>query len=474
MGHWTLDAMRQEANAAAPRIYTALDLTLRNASGAQTSYRFASVGGLPGLTTPGAEPRVIDWGQPPRYAVDVTSATIGRTEAAVTLADPDSSVRARLEAGHNRLAPAWLRYVVPSLTADIYEPVLTGILEDWHSTFGQVELFLRVDDRVLDTDVPRLPILRPDWPDLTGTMASWYGTYFPVVMGTHSALGLSGTGAVRCVPVAWTTGSVGWYAPMLGPAAAIARVYVAGALKTLTTHYTVSLETRGRKPITVIKFTAGNIPTADQAVTCDLSGADASGVALGGAVITNAVRQIRKFILDYGWTDWRGGEYPSATPTTATLDDGLWSDAASIADTLKHEGTLYVGGGKDQARVRDVLEDWCQTWRQYKFIWTRGGRLGIRHISLSHPGYRLERAAAFAAGTSRHEPAVVRSYHELAPMDPKRPDSSKIISRAAASHCYLHADFRGEAARQFEVTDPTAGESGRESFDMPASAARAV
>lgn len=447
---WTAELQKST-----PEVYECLELNLRDAAGTQTPVRIGTVGGIEYSDPAGiqTQARLLEVGQP-EFGFDVLAPSIRQVENTATVADPDGSLLQLIEAGENEGVYAAITWRSPNTAGPMSK--FQGVLGTWSPRAGQIAIKLRPETNRLDTEIPVVPILRSDWPELTGATAQYYNWYNPIVLGAHNSGGLKGTGMVRCLPVAWTSGSVGWYAVAAHICKTVTGVCVGTSLKTLTTHYTVETTRRGGKAVHLIKFTAGNIPLEGDVVTCNVEGADRQGDGTG-PLETNPVRQIRKILVDYAAQVYLAGTYWSSM-ASVLLDEPKWSDAIAIADALKLEGAAHIGGSTKQTAIRDLVESWVETWRMFRIWWNEEGKLAISFVPLKHPGYRD------ATGGK-----VIRRASELQDPGPD-PDDSACGNRVACEHLW-DASADGYLG-QLQVYDDSALTVATRSISMPWSVAR--
>jgi hypothetical protein len=452
-------ALAAELAKPSPSLYPALDVTLKSAAGIETEYRLAEAGGLVGVADTSAIPaipRVLSWGSC-SYGFEALASSIGQAATtSVTVADDDRYVWQLLEAGRNRKQPAEISLICPAITTATGNaiPRFAGIIDGWGWDAGTTTIKLASDARPLETTLPVVELQRSDWNALTASTAQFYGTMLPIVIGSHQSGGLTGKGMVRCVPVAWTSTTVGWYCVAAHACKSIDAVYVNGTTKTLTTHYTVSLASVGGKTFHLIKFTTGNIPAETDDVTADVHGFENVGDG-SGTMEVNPVRQLRALLVNFVFGRWLTGTYPS-TSVSALLDEAKWLVAADVADRLHLEGAIHVGGTTERTKAVDIVEAWLETWQQFRMWWTPLGQLGIAHFSLTHPGYRTT------------QPVVWNALEKELSVES---DSSGCADVVSAQHLYGQKDQTYFGS--FRVFNPDADEQSDYGVTAECAAARA-
>lgn len=454
-GEWMVKLAEEE-----PNVYPAFIVDLRDAAGATTTHVFVGSGGQfpDGSDAYKIHARLLSVGSF-RIGFDPLSPSIMLADSEATIADPDGYVWQLIEAAPNRKAECRISWVCPDIDEDL--PRYTGIVHTWTPSPTAITVTVKPDDRKLDNAVPSVPISKSDWPSLTGATAANYGAFAPIVFGEHSSTGLLGTGMVPCVPVAWTTGSVGWYAVAAHLCESIDDVFVDGVAKTVTTHYTTEV-IYGLRSWHVIKFTAGNIPTDTAVVTANVKGVELAGfehlVYGTGPLTTNPVYQLRKFLIDFVFSTYLGGPYASGE-LSDRLDEDRWTECADIADRLQLEGAFHIGGTHTQEEARSIIESWAETWPMFRLWWTSEGTVAISYLGLDHPGYRDETSWS-----------VVRRAQEVE--NPKLPmDVSDSAGTISVEHLYGAASERYFG--RFSVYNPDSTEDTTKPLSFPCSAARA-
>lgn len=418
-----------------------------------------------GLAT---NPRVIRW-DPIRYAIDVIAPDVGRTESSVVVADTDNYIRNWLTTGGRRGATTSITWG----EGVEYVYIFAGILDSWDFAPGKVTLKLKSDDRWLRTYVPRVKILKSEFPDLTGTAQEYYDTYVPLVYGSHLSTSLGQTGMLQAFPLktfaSATAGAI--YAINLGQCRSYRvggtttgnlAVYKNGVAVTLGASDTAGEITVGGKSFYVVYF--GTTTTVDtDVITVDMDGS----AAVSGAydMVSNPVEQLRNFLVDHVFNEYKSGAYPHESDIDG-LDDDSWGICISIAETLKLEGTLYVGGSKEQKQVRDVIAEWLTSWPMFRMYIAPSGLLKIVFVPLKHPGYVPENTLGgplVDPVPSYNNPGVIDSGTALADSYDVQQDAYNIVDRISCDHTF--SELAGPL-RSFEVQDMNIEENVRESVSL--------
>lgn len=416
-----------------------------------------------------SEPRVIQW-NPIRYAIDVIAPDVGRTETSVVVADTDGYIRNWLTSENMR---GQLAYITWWDTQGESASLFRGILDSWDYAPGKVTLKLKSDDRWMRTYVPRVKILKSEHPSLTGVAQEYYDTYIPVVYGSHLSTSLGQTGMLPAFPLktfaSATAGAV--YAVNLGQCRSYRvggtttgnlAVYKNGVAVTLGASDTVGFYLIGGKSFYVVYF--GTTTTVDtDVITVDMDGSAAAYGAYD--MVSNPVEQLRNFLVDHVFNEYKSGAYPHESGLDG-IDDESWADCIAIAEGMKLEGTLYVGGSKDQRQARDVVSEWLASWPMFRLYIAPSGLLKIVFVSLKHPGYPSENELGGALVDPRpgqNEPGVISSEDVLADSYEVQLDAYNIVDRISCDHTF--SELAGPL-RSFEVQDMNIEENIRESVSL--------
>jgi hypothetical protein len=438
-----------------PSVYGAFFVTLRDATGTTTTHVFTGVGGeFPdNAGTYRLHARLMSVGRF-KIGFDPLSSSLALSDTEVTLADPDNYCFQLFEAAPNLKAECRYSWVSPNVADDL--PRYSGLVKSYDPGDGRLVVHLGPDDRMLETALPLVPILKPDFPDLSGKLVANYGAFPAIVLGSHQSGGLKGSGMVPLLAVAWASGSLGWYTPGAHAFKAINNVYNNGTLKTLTTHYTVELSTVGGKTWQLVKFTAGNIPAEGDVITADVQGADLYGDGTG-PMVANPVSQIRKLLVDYVISRYVSGRVESASESP-WLDEPKWDSCVAIANARKLEGAAHIGGKIEQTKAREIIESWCESWPTFRVWRNASNQIAISFLNLNHPGYRDETGGQ-----------VVRSACENQP-----PRASMDVSSAAnrISVQHLYGSATSEYFGMMSVFDPSSTDDVTIPLSFPWSAAR--
>jgi hypothetical protein len=329
--------------------------------------------------------RVVEagWGnvQP---AISESSPQVGRLQTTVKLANTDRALDPILMGAYDqRRAAATIYRASPNLAEADWDARFVGIVDGWTCGPGDVTLNLSTDALKLEGFVPRVPILKAEF---GAAPVSSLGRFMPLLFGEFASSGV-GTGLLQAIPVNWVTGTTGWYLCCQGVAKAITSVWVGATLKTLTTHYTVDYAySAGGRICTLIKFTAGNIPTDTDLVYFDAQGYTSDGTTSGN-LITNPAEIIWTFLDQFVFSDqktWTGFGFNKGN---APVDAATFTAVAALFDKYGIKGSRYLGGSTTQVRAEDALNEFLDSYQWPRMYWDSAGKLCLTELLPNHPGY---------------------------------------------------------------------------------------
>jgi len=302
-------------------------------------------------------------------------------ESSVTLADSDGAVSRLLYGGTEvRGVACSLIWAIRDLDEADWYTHLVGILDRSSSGDGGYSqtLHIRANDTPLQGNTPKATFLPAEFGD---ALPPTWNTFIPILYGSHSAADLTSKGMV--VAINWSYDAVeGYrYSPMLGVAKGVPRVYINGVLATITTDYVISYPIRG-KQITSIDLVAD--PGADAIITCDIDGIEDVGDGTG-ELIVNPVAQLRHYLANFAFGDWRHGAWNS--PEDHPIDLPTFAESESFADAFGFAGSMRFGGDADAQKIADVLQQFFSSWPCFRPFWSEDGKISIRPIDHRYAGH---------------------------------------------------------------------------------------
>ena len=232
-----------------------------------------------------------------------------------------------------------------------------GRLYAWPQTApDRYELVLRPRDIELSA-VLAGPVLREgDWPLIDKAQI---GKTAALLWGSHDSSSGSYLGAVTCPCVdtsAWK------YVVCFGRAKSVPRVWLAGVLKTVTTHYTVTYPAVNGRTWTMITFVS---PTSGAEVRCDVDGYGA-GADGAGALIQTPGAMILHALANWTYARSDGGTWYT---TNAAVDDAaLTALDATIANAASGAPVHAAWRIDSETTMHEMLAGVCGTYGWHPFF----------------------------------------------------------------------------------------------------------
>jgi hypothetical protein len=265
-----------------------------------------------------------------------------------------------------------LRWAHPNLSETDWFTIFTGIVHDWSWQSGIVELNCKTDDTALYGLCPKAMLLPGTIP---GLISAARGLCPAIIYGIWDDQSLEGKGSIPCQNITLDATSGYQYMVGIGVLKSLPRVYLNGVVKTLTSDYTIINPNWGGTVYTVIRFVAATTETDE--VAADVEGLTTVGTG-GGGLITSGIQQLKHFLVNFGWGDWRSGAW--FADTAAPIDTDAFASADTFISKFGSEGSIYEGGSLEQIRVIDVINRWLKSQPMLRPRWSNNGTLGLRHI----------------------------------------------------------------------------------------------
>lgn len=373
----------------------------------------------------------------------------------VNLIDTDAAITLLLNGPRDpRRSTVLIRWAHPGLSSSDWFTVFSGILDEWEFSPGVVSLRCKTDDVALSGFVPKVPMLSGSIP---GLIEQSRGIYAPIIYGIHDDQSLEGKGAIKCIPVdapAGTATANHYWVVGVGILGAVARVRQnAGAALSSPSNYEVKYPVWGGSTYTAIYLKDNN--KREDEITCDVEGLTSTGGATGGAVILSAAEQLRHFLANFVWGDWRTGSWRS---DPQVLEADSFASAGEFLSKYGGEGSLFVGGTTQQARAVDIVNKWLKSQPMVRARWSNTGRLGLRVIN-------------HASGDYLSDPWIQQERDELSPMR-YGATASQLVSRVSLS--YLPGARAGKMWQSMDLQDLElwSAEKSTEQLRLECSAAR--
>lgn len=406
------------------------------------------------------EPRLLSGGTV-SSAIPLTPGGLSFPEASFNFADADGEITRLLEAsGEPRGVACAAVWGMASLLEVDWYTLFGGILDRAESGEGGYSktLFARANDRPLQGNADKATFLPAEFPK--APPATW-NTFFPRIYGSMSALNLSTTACmVPCIPWSIDAGEGYRYTPTMGHALSVPRVRKNGTLLTLGggADYTLSYPIRG-KLFTSIDMVAAT--TVTDIITCDIDGLESVGDGTG-VLISNPVDQLKHFLANFGFGDWRYGPAwndPEAYP----IDLASFARATSFASAFLPPGSMRFGGGAQPQALNDMLQSWFNSWPCFRPYWSERGQLALgvlehRFHGVGSPGFTSDVDAVFVRGQAQE---IGVSFEDSE-------DTSNLINRVDLEALFgLDADGKTRKAYQnISVQDVSQEDAGAQSYAL--------
>ena len=425
-------------------VLVAFDLYTPGAVALDTSKKYSNVA-LHSVAGGQYEQKIRTFGKVPRSVFEQDN-TLNTVEVVVVLNDQDRDFAREVASyrGSIRGSRALIRLLSPNVSDGDAFTGFDGVLDAYEQIEPMVwALRLRPDDGPLQLGkVPKTPLTQTDW---AAIHADAVGQYLGPLYGIHDS---NGTGESGSVPALYVDTVNFRYAWMLG-AGTVTNAYSAGTL-VATSDYTASTVTINGKLWSIVTFDADQ---GDNAITLDVEGLT-DNHAGGGTLITNPVEQLRHFLVNFVWNDWRSGAYYAES--TAPLATQYFNQTADFLNALGHEGSKRYAG-TEQIKALDALNEWLDS-HEIKAFWTNNGKLAIRPID--HRSVRVY----FATQWLRGDETALSFKHTF--------DPSNIVRHVSAQ--YIYNEAQAKYMQTLEVADLSVADDVTVSRTLPWSAARVL
>lgn len=373
---------------------------------------------------------------------------LGFPEMTITLANTDGALTSIIEGNAVRRSVATVRRVSPALASTDWATYFTGLLDRWEYGPATVDLTIRVDALPFDGFVPKQALLKGDAPRANNSGTNVWGTYYPIVYGTHRADALDGKGMLPTINFVYDATEPGYrYLVQHGAAKTVIAVYTDGVLKTYGVHYytETALDIAGKRN-TQVNFVSGQQPGTSGVVTCDIEGIETVGNGTG-TLIQNPVAQLKHFLTNFVFAEYKTGNWLS---TASQIDAASFADAEAFADKYGMKGSMYIGGTTEQKRALDIVNDWLQSWPCFRLYWTTLGKLAC---------VALQPIISTATGK-----AWIRRWDEVGDSFRPQTQTQQLVSRVSAQ--YLYGVRAGKYWQSLDIEDVDAVEKVTESFSL--------
>lgn len=422
-----------------PEIFVAMDLTLPGGT-----KKYSNVG-LVSTVHGQYDARVESFGMIPREVSENSNNLSDSVEMSVVISDTDREFAREVAThkGNIRGSAVTIRLHSPNVSDDDAFTAFVGVLDGYSQPEPMKwEIRLRPDDWPLRrVKVPRTSITLADWP---AAASNAQGQYLGPVYGVHDS---NGSGEFGAIPALLIDKAAFKYAWMLG-AGSVQAAYADGIVVS-EAEWTASTETKNGKLWSVVTFDADQ---GDAEITLDVEGITTEPDG-SGTLITNPVEQIKHFIVNFVWNDWRSGAYYEES--TAPLSTVYLNLTADFLSALGHEGSKRFAGEEPEAAI-DKLNEWLDS-HEIKAFWRNNGQLAIRPIA-DHRTQRLYFNTQVLKGS------------ELAESFARLFDTTNVVQKVSGQ--YIYNEAAGKFLQVLEVSDLSVADDVTVTRTLPWSADR--
>jgi hypothetical protein len=222
------------------------------------------------------------------------------------------------------------------------DDIQPGKRGEWHFTVNPTQF------RKLQSPFPLVQVGTYDWPNAD---KSALGNPIPIVIGKHDDYGDQNTGAVPTLYVDKVgfryLVSLGWVTPL--------RVYSAGTLKTLTTHYTISRTNIGGRYFTLIDFIADQ---GTNQITLDVEGVETIGNGTG-VMVTEATDVLKFVLVNFCFNEYQQGLWQTGlggAPINTASFTAVQSALSGRACGSAFAASRYLAG---QTSGEQFINEWA-------------------------------------------------------------------------------------------------------------------
>lgn len=318
------------------------------------------------------------------YGPGMKGNTLVAARTSVKINDADGSLKRMLDTYLPRGSAATIRWVSPFLVAADWELLFTGIVDDWKSSKGVIELLLKTNDKALQSPGPKPIFSRAD----TGYAAdpTIWGTAMPLVLGIHDSYKVTGRGMVPAVNVRWNedTGEF-WWCATIGSLKTVPRIYFDGVVE--EAGFSIARGVYGGVYQTLIQVDGSLLPTESdgkkskgQVLSFDCHGPDSTG-GIAGDSITNPIVALRAYLNNYVFRDNRSSLWAG---DAAEIHAATWDACEDYFDLYGYEGAFRIGGGARDPALK-AIEGFLQSKPWVKMWWSPQGQIQIVAIPHADP-----------------------------------------------------------------------------------------
>jgi len=317
-----------------------------------------------------------DGWQPVEYGSGIEAAELLAVETEVGIVDKDGTLIDMLDTYGPRGSAAVIDYAMPGLVVADWEPVFTGIVDNWSRDGLVTRLHLKTDDAALRTPVPSPVFKRTEWgAAYDGTI---FGTHMPLVMGIHNAYLITARGMVPAVNIRYDKDIGYWWLVSIGHQVGIDRIHYDGIPQGIAegSGWNIVRGVFGQNLLTILQIDEGFQPEEGVVVSVDCKGPDTTGL-YSGTVITNPVRILRTVLEEYVYRTPPLGAYRG---DHTIIDDTSWDAAEAFFEGLGADCGRRFGGDQGEETAAEVIESFLEAYPFTRIDWSELGQLAFTVI----------------------------------------------------------------------------------------------
>lgn len=359
------------------------DITWKSRGGNLAPGRYGKAGTvLPGRPISGLVP--VGGFKDIQYGPGVRGSTLSPTRTAIRIIDEQRLLARMVETYDPRGSTAKIRCGAISLVEDDWEQWFVGVVEDWQSTPGFLEVLLKTDDAFMRSPVPKHAFSKSDW---TSADDQVWGKSTPAVFGHMSGFEITRRGFVPAINIRYDDTLGFWWCASITNGI-VTHVYYDGDEKPLA-NFTIKRAVLGGTLMTVIQVAKANAPEHGQVVSFDFNGPNSAGQV--GTTMNNPVRQLRVILEEYGLRDNRDGVWVGDHPR---VDDASWDAVEAFFELHGYDCAKRIGGERDNPSLLDIVESFLDSYKYVRMFWTAEGTIAITIIDYADDDPPAERVKA--------------------------------------------------------------------------------
>lgn len=305
-----------------------------------------------------------------KYGSGIESSELEVVRTSIGVPDPDGSLLRKLQTYNPRGSAARQWWACKGILSTQWEPLFTGILEDWERSGQVTVLVMKCDDSMLRKPIPEKTFSRMEWS--AAEDATIFETAVPLCLGVFDAYAVTGRGMVPAVNVVYdeTLGYIWWASQ--GHQKTITRVFVDGEVQA-STAWSTTRGVKGGALATFIVFAAGYQPEKGTVVSFDCEGPDEDGLYAGDPIeIPSDV--LRVVLEENVFRSAPTGAWRGAHPT---IDATSWDYVEAWLAARGYRCARRFGGDQNPEAAAAAIQDYLDKHPWQRIQWTEDGTLSI-------------------------------------------------------------------------------------------------